>query len=73
MRKSNYDKYPATKVEGTMLRGNEAISAQIKKDCAEGLCVVECYQGVNQAEIESLVKMLDAQDIINADELYKPL
>ena len=71
MRISNYDKYPATKVEGTMLRGLEAISAQIKNDFAEGLCVVESYQGVNQAEIERLVNMLDAQDIINVDELYK--
>ncbi len=71
MRKSNYDKYPATQVEGTMLRGMEAISAQIKSDCADGVCVVECYQGVKRAEIESLVKLLKPKIIIDADELYK--
>ncbi len=50
MRKSNYDKYPSTSVNGSLWEGWDAILNQIKLDLSlqngRHVLVVECYQGV---------------------------
>ena len=50
MRKSNYDKMPATVVDGTLWKGWESIRKRLAEIHAETngsqVWVVECYQGV---------------------------
>ena len=50
MRKSNYDKFPATAVEGPLWRGWEAISAQFAS-LKPGILAIDCYTGVFEDEI----------------------
>ena len=51
MRKSNYDKMPATVVDGTLWKGWESIRKRLAEIHAETngsqVWVVECYQGVH--------------------------
>jgi hypothetical protein len=55
MRKSNYDKYPSTSVNGSLWEGWDAILNQIKMDLSlqngRHVLVVECYQGVHHKEL----------------------
>lgn len=55
MRKSNYDKSPATPVNGTIWKGWHAIinelTARCSPDKGRHLLVVECYQGVYYDEL----------------------
>lgn len=71
MRKCNYDKYPSTRVEGEMIRGWEEIIQRLASEGEKGLWVVECYQGVNMAEMVGQLKQLEPHLIINADDLFK--
>ena len=60
MRKSNYDKFPATAVDGTLWRGWEAISAQFAS-LNLGILAIDCYAGVLEEEIiEALRKNFPA-------------
>ncbi|MCR5003410.1 MAG: mannose-6-phosphate isomerase, partial [Bacteroidales bacterium] len=70
MRKTNYDKYPATKTEGLLWRGWEAISSAIKDEKAS-VIAVDCYGGVFEDEIiEGLHGV--CQKVIRTRELMKP-
>ena len=55
MRKSNYDKMPATVVDGTLWKGWESIRKRLAEIHAETngsqVWVVECYQGVHHEEL----------------------
>lgn len=57
MRKSNYDKSPATSVQGELWKGWDAITAHLKEHCQldynkkRHIVVVECYQGVYHPEL----------------------
>ncbi|MGM9803612.1 MAG: class I mannose-6-phosphate isomerase [Muribaculaceae bacterium] len=72
MRQSNYDKYPATHIEGEIAQGWDNISQDIaKKLNGHGVCVLECYQGVNIDEIEMNLHHFRVELIIKADDLMK--
>ena len=57
MYKSNYDKYPATPMEGIVWKGWENICNQLKSSLSAESCVlvIECYQG---AALEKVLEML---------------
>lgn len=76
MRKSNYDKLPATKVAGEIYKGWDAILAALKQKKADSsanqLLVVECYQGVYHQEIIQQLKALNPSSFVEVSSLYKP-
>lgn len=76
MRKSNYDKYPSTKVDGPLIKGWEAILQTIdeRRQAFAGqkfVCVVECYQGTHLEEVEEQLQTLHFEQTLNAATLYK--
>lgn len=76
MRKSNYDKFPATAVDGKLIKGWEAV-LQTLKDRREAsgkanfVCVVECYQGTYMEEVEEQLKSSSWGEVIRATDYYK--
>lgn len=75
MRKSNYDKYPATAVEGDILTGWADILTRIKEERARRgrrfVCVVEFYQGVCEQELLSAFTSLCPDKLILAADVWK--
>ncbi len=61
MRLSNYDKFPATKVEGKLIRGWNSIVCELKKNLVgNGVLAVDLYTGTNESEIiEAFSKQFD--------------
>ena len=51
MRKSNYDKFPATRTEGRLFRGWDAICGQLDRD-RQGPLAVDWYTGIHPKEVE---------------------
>lgn len=73
MRKSNYDKYPATNVDGELIKGWENIIALLKgKVAGNGVIAVECYVGVHLAEVENAFKTMDCSLCYLMEQIYKP-
>lgn len=71
MRKSNYDKFPSTPLEGNLIKGWDSIFQTLKvKLAGKGICVIECYQGVYIEELEKHLPALEADLVIKADNLY---
>lgn len=71
MRKSNYDKFPSTPLEGNLIKGWDSIFQTLKEKLAgKGICVIECYQGVYIEELEKHLPALGADLVIKADNLY---
>ncbi len=71
MRKSNYDKFPSTPLEGNLINGWDSIFQTLKEKLAgKGICVIECYQGVYIEELEKHLPALEADLVIKADNLY---
>ena len=71
MRKSNYDKFPSTPLEGNLIKGWDSIFQTLKENLAgKGICVIECYQGVYIEELEKHLPALEADLVIKADNLY---
>lgn len=75
MRKSNYDKFPATRVAGTIWKGWENICEELKNSCGNSSCVlvVECYQGVHHEELKQGLAGLSADNWIDTQSLFKPV
>lgn len=77
MRKSNYDKQPATLVEGNIWQGWDAIRQEInnRSTLAAGknrcVIVVECYQGVHHEELWSELKALNVDHAFNTSAIFK--
>lgn len=77
MRKSNYDKQPATLVEGNIWQGWDAIRQEInnRSTVAAGktrcVIVVECYQGVHHEELWSELKALNVDHAFNTSAIFK--
>lgn len=77
MRKSNYDKQPATLVEGNIWQGWDAIRQEInnRSIVATGktrcMIVVECYQGVHHEELWSELKALNVDHAFNTSAIFK--
>lgn len=75
MRKSNYDKKPATYIEGQIWMGWSQILEQINaihlgKD-SHKVVVIECYQGVNKQELLYHIKILLPNLLIDTGQLFK--
>ena len=71
MRKSNYDKFPSTPLEGNLIKGWDSIFQTLKEKLAgKGICVIECYQGVYIEVLEKHLPALEADLVIKADNLY---
>lgn len=71
---SNYNKYPATKVEGYhVFCGYEAILDQLKKERKEGKQVYTCdtYPGVFDEEIILELRKLEPSLFIDMKEIFK--
>ena len=73
MRKSNYDKMPATVVDGTLWKGWESIRKRLAEIHAETngsqVWVVECYQGVHHEELMRELQALAPDRFINTQGL----
>lgn len=76
MRKPNYDKFPATKVDGTIHKGWDAIIEQLKADIADSvsfIIAVDTYTGVHFNEIENALEQLNGNLLlIDVSILYRP-
>ncbi|WP_286032235.1 class I mannose-6-phosphate isomerase [Phocaeicola coprophilus] len=75
MYKSNYDKYPATPMEGIVWKGWENICNQLKSSLSAESCVlvIECYQGVLHDELRDGFAGLHADCWIDTQSLFKPV
>lgn len=77
MRKSNYDKKPATRIEGDMWKGWPAVLDQIKKTISlkenkdRCVLVVECYQGVYHEELIEHLSFLNPEVFVDTRTLFK--
>lgn len=73
MRKSNYDKFPATNVVGPLWKGWESICSELKKACNKEkfVVVIECYQGVYHEELKKGFAGLQADLWIDTQNLFK--
>lgn len=73
MRKSNYDKFPATSVSGKMWKGWDNICSQLKSvaDKKSFVIVVECYQGVYHDELKEGFSLLNASKVIDTQTIFK--
>ena len=75
MRKSNYDKFPATPTEGRLWKGWEAILAQLSEERTlrgeRQVWVVECYQGVHMELLRAALEQLAPDRLIESDTLFK--
>lgn len=73
MRKVNYDKFPSTKISGTILRGWNDIHALLM-ECFKSrkVLAVELYAGVREDEVINELKSLSPTLLINTRDLMKP-
>lgn len=73
MRKSNYDKKPATKIAGNIWQGSDAIVSALAplRDAKKGVWVVECYQGVHHDELKALFGALAPDRFIDTADLMR--
>ena len=73
MRKVNYDKFPSTKISGTILRGWNDIHTLLM-DCFKSrkVLAVELYAGVREDEVINELKSLSPTLLINTRDLMKP-
>ena len=69
VRSSNYDKYPATRTEGSVWVGWEAIVSRLLKE-SPSVLAVDCYAGVYEEAVESAFAGSFSQ-VIRTRELMK--
>ncbi|MBO7417912.1 MAG: class I mannose-6-phosphate isomerase [Bacteroidaceae bacterium] len=70
MRKANYDKFPSTKYEGTIVQGWEAIIAQLKEAMKHQVLCVDFYTGVYE---EAIIREFSGLGrVIRTRDLMKP-
>lgn len=72
MRKVNYDRFPSTKISGTILQGWDDIHVLLA-ECLETKVVllVEFYAGVNEEEVMNELELLSPTLLINTRDLMK--
>lgn len=70
MYRSNYDKFPATRLSGAIARGWDDIRGTLDK--APGPLLVETYTGVNLNEVTNALAPLSDSGIILTPTLMKP-
>lgn len=76
MRKSNYDKFPATAIEGEIWQGWQDIRARLQQHVADNVqeryvIAVECYQGVMEEELATEFAALHDTTFINTQGLLR--
>ena len=72
MRKPNYDKYPATVIDGNILQGwGEIRDVLASKLSEKAVLAVDCYTGVYEKELIDELSLLQPAEIILVNELYK--
>lgn len=78
MRKSNYDKSPATLINGKLWKGWESVLEQVKNDghlsvgIERCVVVVECYQGIHLPELAiNLESGLQPTLLISSETYFK--
>ncbi|MEY8723604.1 class I mannose-6-phosphate isomerase [Bacteroides stercorirosoris] len=73
MRKVNYDRFPSTKISGTILQGWEAVHSLLA-ECFIGKMVlaVDLYTGVREEEVMNELELLSPTLFINTRDLMKP-
>lgn len=76
MRKSNYDKFPATAIEGEIWQGWQGIRARLQQHVADNVqeryvIAVECYQGVMEEELATEFAALSDTTFINTQGLFR--
>ena len=70
MRKANYDKFPATRIDGRLFRGWDAIREALGKD-RNGPLAVDWYAGVHERELAAALEPGFGR-IVRMRELMKP-
>ena len=72
MRKPNYDKYPATVIDGNILQGwGEIRDVLASKLSEKAVLAVDCYTGVYEKELIDELSLLQPAEIILVNGLYK--
>ena len=73
MRKVNYDKFPSTKISGTILQGWKDVCALLAERLkASSVIAVELYTGVREEEVIAGLNSLSPTLFINTRDLMKP-
>ena len=77
MRKANYDKFPSTKISGTIVQGWEAIVSLLKEKLGgRRVLAVDLYTGVHEEEVLEAFskgvtgKIINVRDVMTDDVLY---
>ncbi len=73
MRKVNYDRFPSTKITGTILQGWDAVHTLLV-ECfkAKKVVAVDFYAGVREEEVAGELELLSPALFINTRNLMKP-
>lgn len=73
MRKSNYDKFPSTKISGYIVSGWQTIIRELQRtNNANKTIAVDLYVGVHEEEIISAFSHITSSYIIQTRDLMKP-
>ena len=73
MRKVNYDRFPSTKITGTILQGWDAVHTLLV-ECFKvtKVVAVDFYAGVREEEVAGELELLSPTLFINTRNLMKP-
>lgn len=73
MRKANYDRFPSTKISGTIIQGWEGICPLLRERLdSNQILAVDFYTGVHEEEVINALASLSAALFINTRDLMKP-
>jgi len=73
MRTPNYDKYPATKIEGVILEGWDNILQSVSNVLnTNSIIAIDMYVGVYEEEILSHIRNINSSLFYNTRNLFKP-
>ena len=73
MRKANYDRFPSTKISGTVIQGWENICSLLEEHLkAYPALAVDCYTGVYEEEVINELHRLSPALFIDTRDLMKP-
>ena len=72
MRKVNYDRFPSTKITGTILQGWDAVHTLLVECFKVKKVVADFYAGVREEEVAGELELLSPTLFINTRNLMKP-
>ncbi len=72
MRQANYDKFPSTKLTGTLIQGWQSILSLLQEKRTSHVLAVELYTGVYEEEVLSAFSADYEGEIIDTRDLMKP-